>query len=76
VLSSCLSLYETVLSNPMMVRKELLYLTQKFVSDADDRGTIKITIREETINVGCGRNHLGVIELSQQLQRRLDHFCP
>ena len=61
--------FETVLSNPMMVRKELCYLTQKLVSDAVI-GVIKITIREETINVGCGRNHLGVIELSQQLKRR------
>jgi hypothetical protein len=62
--------FEIVLSNTTTVGKDLLYLTQKFVSDADDRGTIKITIREETINVGCGRNHLGVIELSQQLERR------
>ena len=46
-LSSCLSLYETVLSNSMTVRTDLLYLTQKFVSDADDRGTIKITIRRD-----------------------------
>jgi hypothetical protein len=61
--------FETELSNTMTVRKDRLYLTQKFVSDADDRGTIKITIREETINVGCGRNHLGVIELPQQLKR-------
>jgi hypothetical protein len=61
--------FETELSNTMTVRKDRLYLTQKFVSDADDRGTIKITIREETINVGCGRNHLGVIEHPQQLKR-------
>jgi hypothetical protein len=39
--------FEIVLSNTTTVGKDLLYLTQKFVSDADDRGTIKITIRRD-----------------------------
>jgi hypothetical protein len=39
--------FETELSNTMTVRKDLLYLTQKFISDADARGTIKITIRRD-----------------------------
>jgi hypothetical protein len=46
------------------------------VSDADIGTTIKTTIKEEDICPHCGKSHLGVIELPQQLDRKRVHVRP